>query len=93
MAVIRKLKMEQDRFQVAFVGGVFAAGELIVAPLREQVMRVARKAFIGQPSFSQPSPPAVWPRNTCTDCQVAVLDARIGSPLHNAGSRRIHPAY
>lgn len=52
VAVIRKLKMEQDRFQVAFVGGVFAAGELIVAPLREQVMRVARKAFIGQPSFS-----------------------------------------
>lgn len=52
VAVIRKLKMEQDRFQVAFVGGVFAAGELIVAPLREQVMRVARKAFIDQPSFS-----------------------------------------
>lgn len=52
VAVIRKLKMEQDRFQVAFVGGVFSAGELIVAPLREQVMRVARKAFIGQPSFS-----------------------------------------
>jgi N-acetylglucosamine kinase-like BadF-type ATPase len=52
VAVIRKLKMEQDRFQVAFVGGVFGAGELIVAPLREQVMRVARKAFIGQPSFS-----------------------------------------
>jgi N-acetylglucosamine kinase-like BadF-type ATPase len=52
VAVIRKLKMEQDRFQVAFVGGVFAAGELIVAPLREQVMRVARKAFIGQPIFS-----------------------------------------
>ena len=52
VAVIRKLKMEQDRFQVAFVGGVFAAGELIVAPLRDQVMRVARKAFIGEPSFS-----------------------------------------
>ena len=52
VAVIRKLKMEQDRFQVAFVGGVFSAGELIVAPLREQVMRVARKAFIAQPSFS-----------------------------------------
>jgi len=52
VAVIRKLKMEQDRFQVAFVGGVFAAGELIIAPLREQVKRVARKAFIGQPNFS-----------------------------------------
>src|SRR5262249_6244791 len=52
VAVIRKLKMEQERFQVAFVGGVFAAGELIIAPLREQVMRVARKAFIAQPSFT-----------------------------------------
>ncbi len=52
VAVIRKLKMEQDRFQVAFVGGVFSAGELIVAPLRDQVMRVARRAFIGEPSFS-----------------------------------------
>ena len=52
VTVIRKLKMEQERFQVAFVGGVFAAGELMVAPLREQVMRVASKAFIGEPSFS-----------------------------------------
>lgn len=52
VAVIRKLKMEQDRFQVAFVGGVFAADELVVAPLREQIMRVARKAFIANPSFS-----------------------------------------
>lgn len=52
VAVIRKLKMEQERFQVAFVGGVFTAGELIVAPLREQVMRIARKAFIAPPSFS-----------------------------------------
>lgn len=52
IAVIRRLKMENDRFQVAFVGGVFAAGDLIVAPLRSQITRVARKAFIGQPSFS-----------------------------------------
>jgi len=35
VAVIRKLKMEQERFQVAFVGGVFVAGEIIIAPLRE----------------------------------------------------------
>jgi N-acetylglucosamine kinase-like BadF-type ATPase len=52
VAVIRRLKMDQERFQVAFVGGVFSAGELIIAPLREEVMRVARKAFIAQPSFS-----------------------------------------
>lgn len=52
VTVIRKLKMEQERFQVAFVGGVFAAGELVVTPLREQVMRVAKRAFIDNPSFS-----------------------------------------
>jgi N-acetylglucosamine kinase-like BadF-type ATPase len=52
VTVIRKLKMEQERFQVAFVGGVFAADELVIAPIREQLMRVARKAFIANPSFS-----------------------------------------
>src|SRR5262249_6258459 len=52
VTVIRKLKMEHERFQIAFIGGVFAAGELVTAPLREQIMRVARKAFIANPSFS-----------------------------------------
>jgi len=50
--VIRKLKMEQERFQVAFVGGVFAAGELVIAPLRDEIERVARKAYIAAPRFS-----------------------------------------
>jgi N-acetylglucosamine kinase-like BadF-type ATPase len=52
VTVIRKLKMEQERFQITFIGGVFAAGELVIAPLREQIARVARKAFIANPSFS-----------------------------------------
>jgi N-acetylglucosamine kinase-like BadF-type ATPase len=52
ITVIRKLKMEQERFQITFIGGVFAAGELVIAPLREQIARVARKAFIANPSFS-----------------------------------------
>jgi N-acetylglucosamine kinase-like BadF-type ATPase len=52
VTVIRKLKMEQERFQVAFVGGVFTAGELVTEPLREQLMRVAKRAFIDNPSFS-----------------------------------------
>lgn len=52
IAVMRKLKMQQDRFQVTFIGGVFAAGELVIAPLREQLMRVAKRAFIANPSFS-----------------------------------------
>jgi N-acetylglucosamine kinase-like BadF-type ATPase len=50
--VIRKLKMEQEHFQVAFVGGVFAAGEFVIEPLREEIARVAKKAFIAAPRFS-----------------------------------------
>jgi N-acetylglucosamine kinase-like BadF-type ATPase len=52
VTVIRKLKMEQEHFQVAFVGGVFSAGELVIAPLREDIARAARKAFIAPPNFS-----------------------------------------
>ncbi len=52
VTVVRKLKMEHERFQVAFVGGVFAAGELVTEPLREQIKRHAKSAFIDNPSFS-----------------------------------------
>ncbi|MDX6499356.1 MAG: hypothetical protein QOG23_2616 [Blastocatellia bacterium] len=52
VTVIRKLKMEQERFQVAFVGGVFSAGEFVIASLREELADVARKAFIAAPHFS-----------------------------------------
>jgi N-acetylglucosamine kinase-like BadF-type ATPase len=52
VTVIRKLKMEQERFQVVFAGGVFSAGEFVIAPLREELTRVARKAFIDEPKFS-----------------------------------------
>jgi N-acetylglucosamine kinase-like BadF-type ATPase len=48
-AVIRKLKMERERFQIAYVGGVFAAGALMLDPLREEVGRVARRAFLAPP--------------------------------------------
>ena len=44
--------MDHERFQVAFIGGVFAAGELVTQPLTEQVMKHASKAFIDNPSFS-----------------------------------------
>lgn len=50
--VIRRLKLEQERFQITFIGGVFAAGELLVAPLRAEVVRAAKKAFFAEPSFS-----------------------------------------
>ncbi|HYX28990.1 MAG TPA: BadF/BadG/BcrA/BcrD ATPase family protein [Pyrinomonadaceae bacterium] len=52
VTVIRKLKMEQEPFQVAFIGGVFAAGELVTQALREQIIRHAKRAFIDNPSFS-----------------------------------------
>jgi len=52
VTVIRKLKMEQDPFQVAFIGGVFAAGEFVIGPLREEINRVAKRAFIAEPRFS-----------------------------------------
>lgn len=48
-AVIRKLKMERERFQVAYVGGVFAAGGLILDPLKEELAQVAPRAFVAPP--------------------------------------------
>jgi N-acetylglucosamine kinase-like BadF-type ATPase len=55
-AVIRGLKMEREQFQVAYVGGVFAAaGQLVLGPMREVVKTVAPRAHLDQPRF----PPAV----------------------------------
>lgn len=51
-AVIKNLQMEQERFQVAYVGGVFAAGELLLEPLRDAVVRVAPAAFIAPPHIA-----------------------------------------
>ena len=55
VAVIRNLKMERERFQVAYVGGVFGAGELVLEPLCAEVHRVAPKAYLAPPRH----PPAV----------------------------------
>jgi N-acetylglucosamine kinase-like BadF-type ATPase len=49
VAVIRKLKMERERFQMAYVGGVFAADGLILEPLAEEVQRTAPRAFVAPP--------------------------------------------
>lgn len=51
-AVIHKLRMEQETFQVAYVGGVFAAGALVLDPLREEIARVAPAAFIAPPRLA-----------------------------------------
>jgi N-acetylglucosamine kinase-like BadF-type ATPase len=48
-AVAKKLKMERERFQVAYVGGVFAAGGLILDPLREELERAAPRAHLAPP--------------------------------------------
>ena len=53
VAVILHLQMERDRFQIAYVGGVFrAAGELMLHTLREEVRQVAPRAFFEPPHFA-----------------------------------------
>jgi len=52
-AVISTLKMERERFQVAYVGGVFdAAQELILSALRAELRLNAPKAYLAPPRFS-----------------------------------------
>ena len=52
IAVIQQLRMKQDSFRVAYVGGVFEAGELILKPLREEIQKVAPNAEISPPMDS-----------------------------------------
>src|SRR5262245_11972642 len=49
IAVIEQLRMEQDEFHVAYVGGVFEAGELILGPLREEIRSFAPHAHLAPP--------------------------------------------
>lgn len=49
LAVIDQLRMERDTFRVAYVGGVFEAGELILKPLREEIQKVAPNADVAPP--------------------------------------------
>lgn len=52
-AVIRQLQMEQERFQIAYVGGVFrAAGDLLLNTLRAEVKKVAPRAYFEPPHFA-----------------------------------------
>lgn len=56
VAVIRNLKLERETFQVAYTGGVFvAAGELVLATMREEIKKIAPLAYLAPPHF----PPAV----------------------------------
>jgi N-acetylglucosamine kinase-like BadF-type ATPase len=49
IAVIEQLKMEKDSFTVAYVGGVFESGELILSTLREEIQKIATNAEIAPP--------------------------------------------
>lgn len=51
-AVIRELRMGREEFQVAHVGGVFTAGDLVLNPLREEIARIAPAAFVAPPRLS-----------------------------------------
>ena len=46
---VRHGLLGQERFQVAYVGGVFAAGALMLDPLREDVTALAPHAFLAPP--------------------------------------------
>jgi hypothetical protein len=51
--VIRNLKLQQDVFQVAYVGGVFAASEeLMLSSMRQEIKAVAPGAFLAPPRFT-----------------------------------------
>ena len=54
-AVIKRLNLARRKFQVAYVGGVFNAGDLIFKPLLEKIHETAPHAFLAPPQF----PPAV----------------------------------
>lgn len=49
IAVLRKLKMEEDEVTVGLFGGVFSAGEVIIGPLRERLVRDIPKAKLTFP--------------------------------------------
>lgn len=45
-AVIRRLSMEREAFDVALTGGIFKAGDLVIEPVKNEILRVAPKARI-----------------------------------------------
>jgi N-acetylglucosamine kinase-like BadF-type ATPase len=49
LAVARRLKLVDRAFPVAYVGGVFNAGELLLGPLRAAITAEAKRATLQQP--------------------------------------------
>ena len=53
VAVIRALQLEREEFQIAYVGGVFrASGEMMLKPVRAEVVKVAPRAYFEPPHFA-----------------------------------------
>jgi N-acetylglucosamine kinase-like BadF-type ATPase len=73
VAVIRNLKLENETFQVGYVGGVFkSAGELLLAAMREEIISVAAKAYLAPPRFSPAVAAARMARMRLNQIPVAV---------------------
>ncbi len=73
VAVIRNLKLDRQRFQVAFVGRIFsAAGELVLEPMREEINKVAPKAYLAPPRYSPALAAARLARQHVNDIALAV---------------------
>jgi N-acetylglucosamine kinase len=51
VTVIRKLALEKETFPVSTVGGVFAAGDLLLGPLAAALHEVAPGARVGPPAY------------------------------------------
>ena len=72
-AVIRSLKLESERFQVAYVGRIFAtAGELVLEPMRARIAQAAPRAFVAPPVVSPPVAAARMARERSNHVALAV---------------------
>jgi N-acetylglucosamine kinase-like BadF-type ATPase len=49
--VIQRLDLKGESFPVSMVGGVFAAGDILISPLRERLRAVAPGARLGPPAY------------------------------------------
>jgi N-acetylglucosamine kinase-like BadF-type ATPase len=51
-AVIKRLEMESEAFPIAYIGGTFQAGELLLSPMRDVIEKVAPRAVVQSPIYS-----------------------------------------
>lgn len=51
-AVIKKLKLENRKVPIGYVGSLFKAGNLLTDPLLETIRRIAPKAYLAEPEIS-----------------------------------------